>query len=226
MAKQKSKARRGSDADSITSTTSNSSRTASQGPPASPHRNPANGGAHPKRKPSTSGLNKVSLFVLRIVSDLEAIVTGVAWFGVVDGRKAKESSEFQSSDVVDFYSVGRVLYDTGFGTYVFDCVGHGDSNHCVQGGHCAGQCSCSREEDSLFQSPKLVTSPPGCFRDGDWWCKVLFGYDNVLLVWREFDLLFQTHCLYRRILSLLCDSSSLHFLSIVSHGFVPLFDFY
>src|SRR5271170_1778551 len=50
--------------------------------------------------------------------------------------------------------------------------------------------------------------------------KVLFGYDNVLLVWRESDLLFQTYCLYRRILSLLCDSSSLHFFSIISHGFV------
>lgn len=55
--------------------------------------------------------------------------------------------------------------------------------------------------------------------------QVLFGYNNVLFVWRELDLLFQAHCFYRRIFPLLCDSSSLHFLGIVPDGFDPLSTF-
>jgi len=32
---------------------------------------------------------------------------------------------------VDFYLVGGVLYNTGFGTYVLDSVGHSDSDYHV-----------------------------------------------------------------------------------------------
>ena len=67
---------------------------------------------------------------------------------------------------MDFYSLGRVLYDTGLGTYVFDCVGYGDSDYCVQGGDCAGKCPSQRKENSFFQSSELVTIP-GCVRDAD-----------------------------------------------------------
>jgi hypothetical protein len=72
------------------------------------------------------------------------------------GGTTKESGQFQSTDVMDVYSVGWVFYDIGPGAYVLDCIGHCHSNHCVQRSHCISQCSCKREKDPLFQSSKLV----------------------------------------------------------------------
>ena len=154
MAKNKSKTRRSSDAESVTSTASNSSRTASAGPirPGSP-RSPENG-SNPKRKSGASAMNTVH-------SPLGGRVDKKQSLPVVPNAQSTEERQkkvvnFQSSDFMDFYSVGWILYDLGVGTHVCDCFSNSDSNHCVQGGYCTSERSRSRKEDTFLQGSELV----------------------------------------------------------------------
>jgi hypothetical protein len=162
MTKHKSKARRGSDAESVTSTTSNNSRSTGQPAlvvPGSPRQIPSKNanGLHPKRKASASALNKVEFWesCRRLTVAGIAYCSGCSCCGDV-GRTTEESCQFQSTDVVDVYSLGRLLYHPSSWTHVLDCIGYRHSDHCVQRSHCIGQCSRKREKNPLLQSSKLV----------------------------------------------------------------------
>lgn len=70
----------------------------------------------------------------------------------LNGRTKKESRKFQSTNVMDIHSLGRVFHNSCFGTYVFNCFGDCHTNHRVQGSHCISKCSRTRKKNSFLQS--------------------------------------------------------------------------